>query len=79
MKNVSIPYELFCKLVKYHVGGIADQESGEAIKAALIAKVDAMERRDAYTQSKIAETPEAREAARLKYLDLAGIHEDFRK
>ena len=79
MKNVSIPYELFCKLVKYHVGGFADQESGEAIKAALIAKVDAMERRDAYTQRKIAETPEAREAARLKYLDLAGIHEDFRK
>ena len=79
MKNVSIPYELFCKLVKYHVGGFADQESGEAIKAALIAKVDAMERRDAYTQSKIAETPEAREAARLKYLDIAGIHEDFRK
>ena len=79
MKNVSIPYELFFMLFKYHVGGFADQESGEAIKAALIAKVDAMERRDAYTQSKIAETPEAREAARLKYLDLAGIHEDFRK
>lgn len=79
MRNISIPYELFVKLIRYHVLGFADQESGEAIKAALIAKIEAMERREAYTQSKTAETPEARESARLKYLDLAGIHEDFRR
>lgn len=77
--NVTIPMELFSLLVRYHVGGIADPEDGEAIKAALIAKVEAMERRDAYTQSKTATTPEEREAARLKYLDLAGIPQDFRR
>lgn len=78
MQSVNISIDLFALLIKYHIGR-ADPEDGEAIKAALIAKVEAMERRESYTQSKIAATPEEREAARLKYLDLAGIHEDFRK
>ncbi len=78
-KSVTIPMELFGLLIKYHVLGLADQTDSEAIQAALVAKVEAMERRDVYTQSKTASTAEEREAARRKYLDLAGIPDDYRR
>lgn len=78
MRTINIPIDLFGLLVRYHILGIQSPEDGDAIRRGLQAKLDAMERRDAYTQSKIAATPEEREAARIKYLDLAGIHEDWR-
>jgi hypothetical protein len=41
-------------------------------------KITAMDKRDTYTQSKVAPTAQEREEARQKYLDLAGIHKSFR-
>lgn len=47
------------------------------LETALNDKLDAMQKHDVYTQSKIALTEEERETARQKYLDLAGIHKDW--
>lgn len=58
-----------------------DNYSAELLKrleGQVYAKFEAMEKREVYTQSKIAMTDEEREQARQKYLDLAGIHKDFR-
>jgi hypothetical protein len=41
-------------------------------------KLNAMEKRDAYTQSKVAPTGYEREEARQQYLSLVGIHRSFR-
>lgn len=54
------------------------QECRKRITQEINSKLAAMERRDAYTQSKVAPTESEREEARQKYLDLAGIHRDFR-
>lgn len=48
------------------------------LETALNAKIDAMQKHETYTQSKIASSSEERELARQKYLDLAGIHKDWR-
>lgn len=42
------------------------------------AKLEAKEKRRAYTEYKLGETDEAKETARQKYLELAGIHCDWR-
>lgn len=73
--SVQISQELFRALVIYFETGEGDPD---AIRVALEAKLDAMIRRDAYTRSKTAPTPEEREKARREYLDRAGIGEDFR-
>lgn len=70
-------YRLIFALEQYEM----DFDTTEIIKrleTALNAKIDAMIKHDTYTKSKTAETEEEREAARQKYLDLAGIHKDWR-
>lgn len=77
--KVNIPIDLFGLLIRYHILGIQSPEDGEAIRRGLQAKLDAMDRRDAYTRSKTADTPGEREDARQRYLNLAGISADYRQ
>ena len=76
MKNVQITQELFLALVKYHLLEIADEE--EKIKNELTDKLDAMAKRQIYSQYKTADTEEERERARQEYLDKVGILLNFR-
>lgn len=76
MKKVQITQELFLALVKYHLLEIADEE--EKIKKELTDKLDAMAKRQIYSQYKTADTEEERERARQEYLDKVGILPNFR-
>ncbi len=76
MKNVQIPYELFEKIVLYHMNGATDYE--EEICLGLDRKLDAMLDRQIYSEYKTAPTEEQREKARQEYLDRRGIPKDFR-
>jgi hypothetical protein len=50
----------------------------KSVEAQIQAKLDALERRNTFTIYKTAPVgTDAREAARQKYLDLAGIHENW--
>ncbi len=76
MKTVQISELLFLQLLDYHLGNEIDEE--EEIKAALEAKLDALVGRRLYSAYKTAATPEEREEARQKYLDLKGYRESYR-
>lgn len=76
MKNVQITQELFLALVKYHLLETTEEE--EKIKKELTDKVDAMAKRQIYSQYKTAPTEEERERARQEYLDKVGISPSFR-
>ena len=76
MKKVQITQELFLALVKYHLLEIADEK--EEIKKELTDKLDAMAKRQIYSQYKTADTEEERERARQEYLDKVGILPNFR-
>ena len=76
MKNVQITQDLFLALVKYHLLEAAEEE--EKIKKELAEKLDAMAKRQIYSQYKTAPTEEEREKARQKYLDKVGIALNFR-
>ena len=83
-KNIQIPmsvaadiYRLIYSLADYEL----DCDTNVIIKRlenALNAKVEAMEKRRAYTEYKTASDDESKEAARRKYLNLAGVHPDWR-
>lgn len=80
-KNVQIPQELLYDLFRYFLTDQDpdDQEyTQEAIVTALEAKLEALARHELYTQSKTADTPEAREAARQAYLDRVGMRQSYR-
>lgn len=76
MKNVQITQELFLSLVKYHLLEATGEE--EKIKKELTEKLDAMAKRQIYSQYKTAQTEEEREKARQEYLDKVGISPSFR-
>jgi len=76
MKNVQITQDLFLVLVKYHLLEAAEEE--EKIKKELTEKLDAMAKRQIYSQYKTAPTEEEREKARREYLDKVGISPSFR-
>ena len=67
MKNVQISYELFVKLLLYHLA--EDYDDTEEIAKGLQDKLDSMIRHQHYTEYKTAETEEEKQAARQKYLD----------
>ncbi|KIR02745.1 hypothetical protein P261_01560 [Lachnospiraceae bacterium TWA4] len=75
-KNVQISYELFLKLVKFHMLGIEDY--GDEIVVELEKKMEAVIRREIYTKYKSALTENEREKARNEYLDRCGIPKGFR-
>lgn len=76
MKNVQITQELFLSLVKYHLLEVDEEE--EKIKKELTEKLNAMVKRQIYSQYKTAPTEEGREKARQEYLDKVGISPSFR-
>ena len=76
MANIQISEELFMNLIKYHLVGL--DELSEAIKHELQIKLDKVIERKIYTTYKTAPTEEEREEARIEYLNLKGIHKDFR-
>lgn len=84
MKKIQIEQKLFIQMVKYFFSeeiGFNDDEVYELyhdIKKGIDKKLEAVSRRGYYTEYKTAETEAERQAARIKYLDSVGMHEDFR-
>ena len=78
MKNVQITQDLFLALVKYHLLELESIDEKEKIKKELTKKLDAMAKRQIYSQYKTAPTEEEREKARQEYLDKVGISHNFR-
>lgn len=79
-KSVQISYELFIQLARYHlVKNMEEQEQLErSIVRGLERKIDAMARHEQYTRYKTSANGEERERARQEYLDMIGLHKDFR-
>lgn len=77
-QSVQIPAELFVQLINYHLYDRRTPELAERIRSGLDLKLEALVRRQLYTESRTADTAEAREKARQAYLDAAGIQEDWR-
>ena len=77
-KNVQITQELLFDLFDYFLRGEQDEFTEKTIVDALESKLEAMVKHELYTQSKTADTPEAREAARQAYLDKVGMRQSFR-
>lgn len=82
-KNVQIPQELFFNLCRYHL--LADlaepdgEELAQEIETGLRAKLEALERRAAYSAYKdTSASPEARQMARKAYLDMVGMLPGYR-
>ena len=84
MKKIQITQELFVKMLKYFYGEEFELDDDELcelyseIKSGIDKKLDAISRRDYYTEYKTADTAEAKEQARQKYLDAVGMHSEFR-
>lgn len=84
MKKIQITQELFIKMLKYFYGEEFELDDDELcelyreIKSGIDKKLDAISRRSYYTEYKTADTDEAKEKARQKYLDAVGMHRDFR-
>ena len=76
MKSVNISVVLFFYLYDYFVYG--DMSKHDEITARLKEKMNQMQLRKLYSDSKTAETETEREAARKEYLDRVGVPEDFR-
>lgn len=76
MKQIKIPASLFYDLVLYHLCDMPEPE--ERIHKALNDKMEAILRRECYTQYKTVSDEVKREEARKAYLDKAGILQDFR-
>ena len=76
MKKVQIDYELFRKLIFYHLG--ADDQYEEDIRKGLEEKLDALVRHELYTKYKTAPSEEEQEKARQDYLDKRGVSAGYR-
>ena len=84
MKKIQITQDLFLKMIKYFYGEEFELDDDELfelyrdIKKGIEQKLDAISRRSYYTEYKTADTDEAKEQAKQKYLDAVGMHKDFR-
>ena len=83
-KNIQLP-ESFVKDVYLLILALCDYELDinatailERLETALNDKIISAEKRKAYTAYKMASGVDEREAARQKYLDLAGVHSNWR-
>ena len=76
MKKVQIDYELFRKLIFYHLG--SDDQYEEDIRNGLEEKLDALVRHELYTKYKTAPSEEEQEKARQEYLDKRGVSASYR-
>ena len=75
-KSVLISEKLFVNLCRYHIFGVTDVE--EKIRKGLEAKIDRFKAHQLYSTYKVSPDPEEKEKARQEYLDVKGIHKDFR-
>ena len=75
MKSVNISVVLFFYLYDYFIYG--DVSKHDDITARLKEKMNRMQLRKLYSDSKTAETEAEREAARKEYLDRVGVPEAF--
>ena len=79
MKKIQITQDLFVKILKYFYSEefeLVDDELFELyrdIKKGIDQKLDAISKRSYYTEYKTADTDEAKEQARQKYLDAVGM------
>ena len=84
MKKIQITQDLFVKILKYFYSEEFELDDDELcelyrdIKKDIDQKLDAISKRNYYTEYKTADTDEAKEQARQKYLDAVGMHKDFR-
>lgn len=84
MKKIQITHDLFVKMIKYFYSEEFELDDDELcelyrdIKKGIDQKLDAISKRSYYTEYKTADTDEAKEQARQKYLDAVGMHKDFR-
>ena len=76
MKSVNISVVLFFYLYDYFIYG--DESKHDEIITRLKEKMNRMQLRKLYFDSKIAETEAEREAARKEYLDRVGVTKGFR-
>ncbi len=76
MKKVQFDYELFRKLIFYHLG--SDDQYEEEIRNGLEEKLDALVRHELYTNYKTAPSEEEQEKARQEYLDKRGVQVSYR-
>lgn len=78
-KNYQISDRLFLKLIDYFLLGQTDQETFDDIAYMVDQKCDKIIKRDYYgAQFDESLTPEQREQARQKYLDMVGMHPSYR-
>lgn len=73
--NIQISEELFLNLCKYHLFGLTDMQ--DKIVKGLQDKMDRINKRILYTESKMNPDKNARENARKQYVELSGIPEGF--
>ena len=84
MKKIQITQNLFVKILKYFYSEEFELDDDELcelyrdIKKDIDQKLDAISKRSYYTEYKTADTDEAKEQARQKYLYAVGMHKDFR-
>ena len=84
MKKIQITQDLFVKILKYFYSEEFELDDDELfelyrdIKKGIDQKLDAISKRNYYTEYKTADTDDAKEQARQKYLDAVGMHADFR-
>lgn len=64
-KNITIPYELFTALVRYHLAGSVSDE--DLIRKGLEEKLAAVNRRTLYQKTLAADTAEEKEEALRRY------------
>lgn len=76
MGQIQISEELFFMLMKYHFLDVEEEQA--EIKKKLMEKLDAMVRRDLYSQYKTAPTEEQKQKAIQEYLDKRGVPKSFR-
>jgi len=76
MKSVNISVVLFFYLYDFFIYG--DESKHDEITTRLKEKMNRMQLRKLYSDSKTAGTEGEREAARKEYLDRAGVPKDFR-
>lgn len=77
-KNVQISQETFLKLVQFFYIENHDEDIYKSIQSDIEHKIDSVVKRELYTQYKTSNTEQERETARQKYLEMIGMHKDWR-
>lgn len=77
MSKIQIERQLFIDMCQYIILKKRDEDRDEKMIEKLISKLDAISKRDSFTNYKTASTPEERELARKIYIEKAEISKDY--